>query len=280
MHSVVAIKQVPDTSNVRINPETGTLIREGVPTIINPYDIHAVEMAVRIKEQFGGTVTVISMGPPKAMEALIECIEQGADRGILISDRRFGAADTLATSYVLAHTVEALLAEGPVDLLLFGKQAIDGDTGQVGPGVAARLQVPLISNAVVIESFDPVARKAVVHRKIEQGIEVIETSLPALLTVEKEIAAVKRAPLPNLINAARYKPEMWSADAPVPFDIAQVGIKGSPTIVGKAFTPTAREAGAILSVAEKGLSETVADALEMIIQANVVTIQNHNGGRP
>jgi len=280
MHSVVAIKQVPDTSNVRINPETGTLIREGVPTIINPYDIHAVEMAVRIKEKFGGTVTVISMGPPAAMEALVECVEQGADRAILISDRRFGAADTLATSYVLAHTIEALQAEGPIDLLLFGKQAIDGDTGQVGPGVATRIGVPLLSNVVVIESFDPVARKAVVHRKIEQGIEVLETRLPALLTVEKEIAAVKRAPLSNLINAARYKPELWTADAPVPFDIAQVGIKGSPTIVGKAFTPTPREAGAILSAAEKGLSQVVADALAMIVQANVVTLQNHNGGRP
>lgn len=279
MHSVVAIKQVPDTSNVRINPETGTLIREGVPTIINPYDIHAVEMAVRIKEQFGGTVTVISMGPPKAMESLVECIEQGADRAILISDRRFGAADTLATSYVLAHTIEAILEAGPIDLLLFGKQAIDGDTGQVGPGVAARLQVPLISNAVMIESFDPVARKAVIHRKIEQGVEVIETSLPALLTVEKEIAAVKRAPLPNLINAARYKPELWTGDAPVPFSPELVGIKGSPTIVGKAFTPTPREAGAILSVAEKGLSKTVADVLAMIVQANVVTFPNNNGGK-
>ena len=279
MHSVVAIKQVPDTSNVRINPETGTLIREGVPTIINPYDIHAVEMAVRIKEKFGGTVTVISMGPPAAMEALVECVEQGADRAILISDRRFGAADTLATSYVLAHTIEALQAEGPIDLLLFGKQAIDGDTGQVGPGVATRIGVPLLSNVVVIESFDPVARKAVVHRKIEQGIEVLETRLPALLTVEKEIAAVKRAPLSNLINAARYKPELWTADAPVPFDIAQVGIKGSPTIVGKAFTPTPREAGAILSAAEKGLSQVVADALAMIVQANVVTFEHHNGGR-
>ncbi len=280
MHSVVAIKQVPDTSNVRINPETGTLIREGVPTIINPYDIHAVEMAVRIKEKFGGTVTVISMGPPKAMESLTECVEQGADRAILISDRRFGAADTLATSYVLAHTIEALLKEGPVDLLLFGKQAIDGDTGQVGPGVAARLQVPLLSNAVMIESFDPVARKAVIHRKIEQGVEVIETSLPALLTVEKEIATVKRAPLSNVINAARYTPELWTGDLPVPFDPDQIGIKGSPTIVGKAFTPTPRGAGAILSVAEKGLSKTVADALAMIVEASVVTFQNHDGGRP
>lgn len=277
MHSVVAIKQVPDTSNVRINPETGTLIREGVPTIINPYDIHAVEMAVRLKERFGGTVTVITMGPPKAAEALVECIEQGADRGILVSDRRFGAADTLATSYVLARTVEAIQESHPVDLLLFGKQAIDGDTAQVGPGVAARLGVPLVSYAVAIESFDPVKRIAVVHRLIEQGVEVVEARLPILLTVEKEIATVKRAPLPNLIKAASYQPEVWNAEAPVAFDIAQVGIKGSPTIVGKAFTPPPRSAGAIVSVADNGLSKTVAEALAKIIQANVVTLQN--GGR-
>jgi Electron transfer flavoprotein, beta subunit len=140
MHAVVAIKQVPDTSNVRIDPETGTLIREGVPAIVNPYDLHAVEAAVQLKERVGGgQVTVITMGPPKAAEALIECIEQGADRAILISDRKFGGADTLATSYVLARAIETINAELPVDIILFGKQAIDGDTAQVGPGVATRL---------------------------------------------------------------------------------------------------------------------------------------------
>jgi electron transfer flavoprotein beta subunit len=280
MHSVVAIKQVPDTSNVRINPETGTLIREGVPTIINPYDIHALEMAVRLKERFGGKVTVVTMGPPKAAEALIECVEQGADRGILLSDRRFGGADTLATSYVIAHAIEAVLQEEPVDLLLFGKQAIDGDTAQVGPGVASRLKIPLLSYAIAIESFDPVKRTAVIHRKIEQGTEVVETSLPVLLTVEKEIAAVKRAPLPNILKAANYKPEMWNAETPVPFDLTKLGIKGSPTIVGKAFTPPPREAGAIFSAAEKGLGESVAEVLAMIDQADVVKLPNQNGGRP
>jgi electron transfer flavoprotein beta subunit len=270
MHAIVAIKQVPDTTNVRINPETGTLIRDGVPAIINPYDVHAVEMAVRLKEQFGGTVTVITMGLPKASEALLECIEQGVDRAILISDRRFAAADTLATSYVLARTIEALQAEGSVDLLLFGKQAIDGDTAQVGPGVATRLNVPLISYAIAIESFDPQARTAVIHRKIEQGIEVLETRLPALLTVEKEIAPVQRAPLPNLIKAARYEPELWTAETPVSFDLTQIGIKGSPTIVGKAFTPPPREAGEVLSVAERGLQVSVAHALTMIDKAGVL----------
>ena len=270
MHSVVAIKQVPDTTNVRINPDTGTLIREGVPAIINPYDIHAVEMAVRLKERFGGQVTVITMGPPKAAEALIECVEQGVDRSILISDRKFAAADTLATSYVLARTIEAIQEEEAVDLFLFGLQAIDGDTAQVGPGVATRLNVPLITYAIAIESFDVKARMAVVHRKTERGVEVLQTSLPALLTVEKEIAAVKRAPLPNIIKAARYKPETWTASEPVPFDPAQIGIKGSPTIVGKAFTPPPKEPGEIVPVSERGLSEATAYALEKIGQANVI----------
>jgi electron transfer flavoprotein beta subunit len=263
---------------VRINPETGALIREGVPAIINPYDIHAVEMAVRLKERFGGQVTAITMGPPKAAEALLECIEQGVDRAILISDRKFAAADTLATSYVLARAIEALQAESPVDLLLFGKQAIDGDTAQVGPGVATRLNVPLISYAIAIESFEPETRTAVVHRKVEQGIEVVQTRLPALLTVEKEIAPVKRAPLPNLIKAARYQPELWTAETPVLFDPGQIGLKGSPTIVGKAFTPAPREAGEIVTVAEKGLSEVVAHALAMMGQTGILDRLNPDGG--
>ncbi len=272
MHAVVAIKQVPDTSNVRINPETGTLIREGVPAIVNPYDAHAVELAVRLKEKFGGRVTVLTMGPPKAAEALVECVEQGADRGILITDRKFSAADTLATSYVLARAIEALQAEGPVDLLLFGKQAIDGDTAQVGPGVATRLGVPLISYAVAVERFDLEARTAVVHRLTERGVEVLETQLPALLTVEKEVAPVSRAPLPNLIRAARYQPELWTASEPVAFEVAKIGIKGSPTIVGKAYTPPPKKAGGLVTVADKGVGPAVTEALDKIRQSGVVKL--------
>ena len=272
MHTVVAIKQVPDTSNVRINPETGTLIREGVPAIINPFDVHAVEMAVRLKERFGGQVTVITMGPPKAAEALIECVEQGADRCILITDRKFAAADTLATSYVLAHAIQALQAENPVDLCLFGLQAIDGDTAQVGPGVATRLEIPLITYATHIESFDPDTRTAVVHRLTERGIEVLQTRLPALLTVEKEITPIKRAPLANMIKAVRYQPEVWSASEPVPFDPDQIGIKGSPTIVGRAYTPPPRQAGGMVRVSEMGVEGCVREALGRISASGVVDI--------
>jgi len=270
MHYIVAIKQVPDTTNVRINPETGTLIREGVPAIINPYDVHAVELAVRFKEQYGGKVTVLTMGPPKAAEALIECVEQGADRCILITDRKFAAADTLATSYVVWKAIDEIIKEEPADMFIFGMQAIDGDTAQVGPGVATRLGVPLISYATQVEFIDPVARKAVIHRKTEHGTEVLETSLPALLTVVKEITPVKRAPLPYLLKATTYQPEVWTAEAPHPFDPAQIGIKGSPTIVGKAFTPPPKEPGDVVKVSERGLKETTAYALEKITKSGVL----------
>jgi electron transfer flavoprotein beta subunit len=279
MHSIVAIKQVPDTTNVRINPDTGTLIREGVPAIINPFDVHAIEMAVRLKERFGGKVTVVTMGPPKAVEALIECVEQGVDRGILITDRRFAAADTLATSYVVARAIEFIQEQEPVDLFLFGKQAIDGDTAQVGPGVATRLGVPLISYAIAIESIDPVARTAVIHRKTERGTEVLQTYLPALLTVEKQIAEVKRSPLHNLLKALQYQPEIWSAEEPYLFDLDKIGIKGSPTIVGRAFTPPPKEPGDVVKVKERGLAETVTYALGQIGQAEVVEFLSPGGAK-
>ena len=270
MHAIVAVKQVPDTTNVRINMETGTLIREGVPAILNPYDAHALEAAVRLKEQWGGKVTVLTMGPPGAIAALNECVEQGADRALLISDRKFSGADTLATSYVLAHAIEALRAQEPVDVILFGKQAIDGDTAQVGPGVATRLGVPLISCAVKIESIDLQARTIVVQRKVERGYEVLQSTLPVLLTVENEIAEIAQAPLPSLIKAAHYKPEVWSASEPVPFDVSAIGLKGSPTIVGKAYTPPAAKGGARLDASQQTVAEVVAQALKQIDEAGVL----------
>ena len=161
-HALVGVKQVPDTTNIRIDPETGSLIRQGVPTIINPYDAHAVAAAVAWKKKLGGKVTVISMGPQSCVSTIRECIEMGADRGILISARQFSGADTLATSYVLAEVIRAVHAEDPIDLVLFGKQAIDGDTAQVGPGVSVRLGFPLVTYAVKIHNIDLDARHAVV----------------------------------------------------------------------------------------------------------------------
>ena len=151
MHAIVCIKQVPDTSEVKIDPERGTLIREGVPSIINPFDTYAIEEAVRLKERLGGKVTVISMGPPQAKEALKEALAMGCDEAILLSDRAFAGSDTWATAYTLSQAIRRL---GAFDLILCGKQAIDGDTGQVGPGIARQLSINQLTYVFKIQELD------------------------------------------------------------------------------------------------------------------------------
>ncbi len=262
-HALVAVKQVPDTTNIRIDPETGNLVREGVPAIMNPYDAHALAEAVRWKRALGGKVTIVSMGPASFGQTIREAIELGADRGVLVSDRKFAGADTLATSYVLAETIRKIHEQDPIDLIFFGKQAIDGDTAQVGPGVAVRLDLPVITYAVKIREIDLEGRRVVVERKTERWIEVIETPLPALLTCDKEIADIPFAPLPDLIRSLRYEPEMWTVEAgPVTFDPAQVGGKGSPTIVYKMGTPPLPEAGEKFNAREIGVEAAVKAALD------------------
>lgn len=242
IHAVVCIKQVPDATEVRIDPKTNTLIREGIPSIVNPYDLHAVEAAVQLRERFGGRVTVISMGPPQAAEALQKCIAQGADEAILLTDRAFAGADTLATSYVLAQAIHKLNQERPVDLVFTGKQAIDGDTAQVGPGIAARLGIPVLTYVCGIRSFSLEERNIVVERLLEEGREVVRARLPALLTVSKELNEPRYASLPSLIRAARYQVKIWTKDD-IAADPNQIGLKGSPTVVGRIFSPPERQAG-------------------------------------
>jgi electron transfer flavoprotein beta subunit len=246
-HALVSIKQVPDTTNIRIDPETNNLIRQGVPAILNPYDAHAVGAAVEWKRKLHGKVTVITMGPPAAAIALRECIELGADRAILISARQFAGADTLATSYVLAEVTKAIHEQDPIDLLFFGKQAIDGDTAQVGPGVAVRLGLPVV-----------------IERKTENRNEVIKASLPAAMTCEKDIAEIPFASLPDLVYSLRYEPEVWSAESPIKFDLAQLGLKGSPTTVFKTSTPERHVAGEVFKVADLGVEWVVKAALDKI----------------
>jgi len=243
MHILVCIKQVPDTKIIKIDPKTNTLDRRGVPAILNPYDAHAVEEAVRIKKRCGGKVSVISMGPPQAVAAIKKCIEIGADEGYLISDRAFAGADTLATSYALSKGIERIQKDEPIDLVICGKMAIDGDTGQVGPGIARRLGIPPLTNVKKVEEIDPKTKKIVVHRKLEDGYEVLQSVLPCLLTVEKEINEVPYSPLPNMIRAARYQPHVWTVNDLDNVDRDQLGLKGSPTIVGKMFTPPKPEGG-------------------------------------
>jgi electron transfer flavoprotein beta subunit len=238
LHIVVCIKQVPDSREIRIDPKNNTLIRQGVPSIVNFYDLHGLEEALRIKDIHGARVTVVTMGPPPAEKGLKECISLGADEAVLVTDRGFAGADTLATSYVVASTIEKIAETfGPVDIVFCGKQTLDGDTGQVGPGVACRLDLEQLTYVSKVVEVDETRRKVKVHRLLEDGIEVVETSMPLLITALKELNKVRRASMPGMIRAARYKPIVWTtADFPN-LERAKIGLKGSPTIVSKTWVP-------------------------------------------
>ncbi|OIQ52989.1 acryloyl-CoA reductase electron transfer subunit gamma [Moorella thermoacetica] len=245
LQMVVCVKQVPDTAEVRINPRTNTLVRAGVPAIINPYDAHAVEAAVQLKEKYGGQVTALSMGPPQAEEVLRRALGMGADRAILLSDRAFAGSDTLATSYILAAAIRAIGRETPVDLVFCGKQAIDGDTAQVGPGIATRLGFTQLTYVMAIDGVDLEKGQIQVQRKLEGKREVIRGRLPALLTVVKDLNELRYASLPALIRAARATIITWSKDD-LDLDPASIGLKGSPTSVRRIFAPPARPGGELI----------------------------------
>src|SRR6478752_3013038 len=165
LHIVACIKQVPDTKIIKMNPKTNTMDRSSAPAILNPYDAHAVEEAVRLKIRYGGIVSVLTMGPPPAVKAIRKCVEIGADEGYMISDRMFAGADTLATSYALTKALNKIGAILPVDLIICGKMTIDGDTGQVGPGIARRLDIPPLTSVNKVVEMDREAGQAIVHRK-------------------------------------------------------------------------------------------------------------------
>lgn len=233
LRMVVLIKQVPDTSEVRINPETNTLIREGVPSIVNPYDLNALEAALRIREESGGTVTVLSMGPPQAEGVLREAISLGADDAVLLTDRAFAGSDTWATGYTLAKAIAKLGA----DIILCGKQAIDGDTAQVGPETAEFLDIPHIAYVRKIEEVREGYIRA--QRMMDEGYDVVESSLPVLLTVVKELNEPRLPSLKGKIAAKKAEIRMLGV-ADIGADVASLGLKGSPTQVRKIFAPTAR----------------------------------------
>jgi len=262
MHFVVFIKQVPDTAEVKIDPETNTLVRAGVESIANPYDLAALEEAVRLKEKYGGHVTAVSMGPPQAESALRQALSLGADEVVLLSDRAFAGADTLATSYTLSRAVETLGDTNPVDLVLCGKQAIDGDTAQTGPGIATRLGLTQFTYVVDVEWIDPEKKRVQVRRNIEGGFEVINGPLPALLTVELELAKPRRAPLPMLIDSLRAPIKVWDAKA-IGASLELVGLKGSPTWVKAIASPQIHRAGPKWDAAQ-GVSEAVSGALDAL----------------
>nr|WP_245247340.1 MULTISPECIES: electron transfer flavoprotein subunit beta/FixA family protein [unclassified Paenibacillus] len=229
-----------------MNPKTNTMDRASAPAILNPYDAHAVEEAVRLKKRYGGTVSVLTMGPPPAVKAIRKCIEIGADEGYMISDRAFAGADTLATSYALTKALDKIAKLRPIDLIICGKMTIDGDTGQVGPGIARRLDIPPLTSVKKIVEVRQEQGYAVVHRKLEDGYEVIQSTLPCLLSVEKEINEVPYSPLPNVIRAARYQPYIWSVSDLEDVDRTQLGLKGSPTIVSSVWAPQKPQGGTLL----------------------------------
>jgi electron transfer flavoprotein beta subunit len=185
MEMIVCVKQVPNTTEIQMDPRTKTLIREGVASIVNPFDLVALEEALRIKREVGGRITVLSMGPPQAISALKECLARGADRAILLSDQIFAGSDTLATSYTISLAIRT--SKLPYDIIFCGLQAIDGDTGQVGPGLAEFLNLPVLPNAVEVR-VDEEARSVTIHRKIEEGIEVLRAKLPVLIIADRDLA--------------------------------------------------------------------------------------------
>ncbi len=248
MHIVCCIKQVPDTTQVKIDPETNTLIRSGVESICNPYDLVAAEAAVQLAEKYGGKVTVISMGPPQAESALRECLALGANEAILLSDRAFAGADTLATGYTLSRTIPRIAETDPVQVVVCGKQAIDGDTAQTGPGIATRLGYSQFTYVSEIVRVDLENNTISVKREVEGGSEIIEGKLPALLTVELELAIPRYASLPELIRALRQDIRVWGANeiGGLP---ERLGLKGSPTSVKEIFAPPVRGGGLVFDSA-------------------------------
>jgi len=251
MDIVVCIKQVPDTTDVKIDPKTNTLMREGVAAIINPFDMYAIEEAIRVKEKKGGKVTVLTMGPPQAENALREAIAMGADQAILLSDRAFAGSDTWATSYTLSMALKKISS---YSLIICGKQASDGDTAQVGPGIAAHLNLPQITYVRKIEEIAD--DHVVAERLLEDGTEIIRAPLPCLLTVVKEINEPRIPSLKGKLAAKKAQITLWKA-ADLGCEAGNLGLDGSPTKVVRIFNPPPRAGGEIF----KGEPEEVVQQL-------------------
>lgn len=244
MQVIACIKQVPDTTQVSVDPETGTLIREGVPFIINPFDVHALEESLRLKDRYGFRVTVISMGPPNTEVTLRKTMALGADEALLLSDRAFGGADTLATSKVLAEAIDRLSETEEVALVICGKQTIDGDTAQVGPGIATRLGYSQLTLVDRIDTIDVQSRRIRVRRKLEGRHEIVESSVPALISVDRSINHPRYPTVPMRLMALNASITLWD-NQKVALDPEVIGLSGSATQVRKIFSPQ-RDQGEIL----------------------------------
>ena len=256
MKIIVCIKQVPDTTEVKLDPKTGRLIRDGVPSIINPDDKNALEEALRIKDETEGTtVTVVSMGPPQADVAMREALAMGADEAILISGREFGGSDTWATSYIIASALKKI---GDFDMILCGRQAIDGDTAQVGPQIAEQLGIPQIT---YVQDLKIEGKKVICQRQHEDGYTVVEANMPVLLTAIKELNAPRYMTPKGIYDAYKKTVTVWGF-SDVPVDEKKIGLKGSPTNVNRTFSPAPKGQGEMLEGADRNTVKTLVDKLQ------------------
>ena len=265
MRIIVPMKQVPETNAVKMDEKTGTMIRDGVEAIINPLDLYAIEIAIQLRERHGGEVIAISMGPPKAITAFKEAIALGIDSAVLISDKAFAGSDTWATSYVLAAAVKRI---GDCDLIICGERATDGDTGQVGPGIASFLDLPVGTYISKVDDVkDGVCR---VHRMVEDGYEVLDLQTPAVLTVVKEVADPRLPTLRGKQKAKKADVPTWAAKD-LPVEAAKLGLNGSPTRVVKIFRPTvARQCEKMVATDEAGIAAAVDKLVALLKKKELV----------
>lgn len=271
MQVIACIKQVPDTTQVQIDPKTNTLVRDGIPFIVNPYDTHALEECLRLKDKYGFKVTAISMGPPNAEATLRKALSVGVDRAILISDRVFGGADTLATSNVLTAAIQKLNKEEEVAIVFCGKQTIDGDTAQVGPGIATRMNLEQLTLVDKIEVLEPSAKKITVRRKLEGRYETVETQLPAMITVVREINRPRYPTVPMRLRSKEAQVETWSNEV-LNLDVNTCGLKGSPTWVSKIFSPQ-RDKGEMIGEGIEDPSKIASLLIDRMIEKDIITLK-------
>ncbi len=270
MQIVVCVKQVPDTTQVKVDPNTGTLIREGVPFIINPFDTHAVEESLRLKDAYGLKVTAISMGPPSADETLRKTVALGIDEVVLLSDRAFAGADTWATSAALAEAIRRLAQKEEVIIVMCGKQTIDGDTAQVGPGIASRLHYYQLTLVDRIDDLDLKAKRIRVRRKLEGRHEIVEAPLPAMLAVVREINHCRYPTVPRRMMAEDAEVTLWDNNV-LQMDPSTIGLKGSPTQVRKIFSPE-RVKGEIVGDGLNAPEEAANLLVDAMIEKNFLSL--------
>ena len=267
---ITCVKQVPDTTQVKVDPVTGNLVREGVPVIMNPFDTHALEESLRLKDKYGFRVAVISMGPPNTEVTLRKTLALGADEAVLLSDRAFGGADTLATSMVLAEAIKGLAQREEVAMVLCGRQTIDGDTAQVGPGIATRLGYSQLTMVNAIENVDLQSKKVRVRRKLEGRHEIVEASLPAMISVLREINHPRYPTVPMRLSAEDAEVALWNNEV-MKIDEKYIGLKGSPTQVRKIFSPE-RAKGEILGDEKDDLEKLAGLLLNKLVEKDIISL--------